>query len=139
MRSILDGACVLDGELVVFDDNGVPDFDALKRGVMATFVVFDVLKAGRRTVIQRSLAERQRILAAISPTVGDGLILSRSWPGAGTELFREADKRGFEGIVLKDLRSPYVCGARSDRWIKVRTARGNAAVRARMENARRSA
>lgn len=126
---------VLDGELVVFGDDGRPDFDLLKRGAHAVFVAFDVLRVGRRTLLDRPLFERQEILGQ---RVAQSDILLRSVPfvGRGCDLFAEAQARKLEGVVLKRLTSTYTPGpTRTGHWVKVKTSYGTAVVAERMRRA----
>ena len=55
---------VLDAEVVVLDERGHPDFDALRR-LSATLVVFDILRLGEHDLIDLTLSERRVILRAV--------------------------------------------------------------------------
>ena len=46
--------------------------------------------------------------------------LSEHVDGDGMAFFEAARARGLEGIMAKDRRSPYLPGARSDRWQKIK-------------------
>jgi bifunctional non-homologous end joining protein LigD len=48
-----------------------------------------------------------------------GLMISRRLPDNGVEAYKIAKKKGYEGIVAKDLSSPYIEG-RSTKWLKVK-------------------
>ena len=56
---------VLDGEVVVLDERGHPDFDALRRRP-ATFIAFDVLRIGAHDLTRTPLYERRVCLRAIA-------------------------------------------------------------------------
>src|SRR6266545_1909287 len=73
------GRYVLDGEIVLFDDRGRQDFDALGQRIHPAasrikllseqtptrYIAFDVLAEGDETLLERSQAERRRRLEAI--------------------------------------------------------------------------
>jgi bifunctional non-homologous end joining protein LigD len=110
---------LLDGEVVVFDLQRVSRFQLLQQGNSnAVYAVFDCLYCAgkdlrteplsrRRSVLQRSLGGSPRLL------------LSRRLASKGVEAYRIAKRKGYEGVVAKDLSSPYV-EARSKYWLKVK-------------------
>jgi len=132
----LSPGTVLDGEIVVLDEAGKPDFRAvltreqarspqrfrsLAKATPATFVVFDLLYLDYRDLMQRPLRERRELLLAnIAPKFSDRVVLSDGVVGAGTAFFREAVSRDLEGVVAKRLDSRYFPGRRTDAWIKIR-------------------
>ena len=110
---------LLDGEIVIFDTNGISRFQLLQqlKGEPG-FAVFDCLfhngrdlrnerLSGRRTFMEKSLGENKLLLP------------SHRLAGNGIKAFREAQRRGYEGLVGKDLSSPYV-ESRSTYWLKVK-------------------
>ena len=122
---------VLDGELVVLQ-NGVPDFFELQRRTLltdrfkiemaaarhpASFVAYDCLYEGSRSIMDRTLLERKKALQ--SSVCENGLIaVSRYIPTDGIGLFRAADERELEGVVAKKAASLYYPGKRTKDWIK---------------------
>jgi bifunctional non-homologous end joining protein LigD len=112
---------LLDGEIVVFDADGVSRFqlfgaDGRRKPV---YVVFDILAARGRDVTARPLSERREILKAeVRP--GGPLRLARRLAADGFKAFELARSRGLEGIVAKDETSPYEVGKRSMAWRKVK-------------------
>jgi bifunctional non-homologous end joining protein LigD len=112
---------VLDGEIVVFDAEGVSRFqlfgaDTRRKPV---YVVFDILFARRRDLRELPLAERRAILEQIVPH-GGPLRLARRLGSDGFKAFERARALGLEGIVAKELASPYEAGKRSAAWRKVK-------------------
>lgn len=127
-------ACVLDGEVVAFDDAGRPSFEKLQRrmhvedefavrrlmaDVPIVFMLFDVLWLDGLSTLTLPYTERRRLL--------DGLALNGSWwqtpayhVGDGAALLEASRERGLEGVVAKRLDSLYEAGRRSRCWLKVK-------------------
>jgi DNA ligase D-like protein (predicted ligase) len=134
LLSLPDGT-VLDGELVVLQPDGRPDFRAIlrrengsaaraaaaARAMPVVYVVFDLLYHEHRSLLDRPLFERREVLerlvaAAALPRV----LLSEGIVGRGRDLFAAACERGLEGIVAKRLASTYRPGERGDAWQKIK-------------------
>jgi bifunctional non-homologous end joining protein LigD len=126
-------ACVLDCELVVLDDHGRPRFDWMHRKHRpdATLIAFDVLRARGRAVLGRALEERRAILSDIVPNDLPLLLRSRTFSD-GDALLAACESQQLEGIVAKRLGSAYTPGARTNDWVKVRTAHGQALIQERI-------
>jgi DNA ligase-1 len=81
---------------------------------------FDVLHADGDDVLDRPLAERSEVLAAIVP---EALRVPRrvveDAPGAAAVL-ADALAQGHEGVVVKALDAPYAAGRRGAAWLKVK-------------------
>jgi bifunctional non-homologous end joining protein LigD len=114
---------VLDGEVVVFDAEGVSRFGLLQRraeGASAPiYVVFDCLHARGRDLMPLPFVERRAALEAEvreTPT----LRLARRLADDGLRAFAEARRRGLEGVIGKDPAAPYLPGVRSPAWCKVK-------------------
>jgi bifunctional non-homologous end joining protein LigD len=122
--------CVLDGEIVLYDAQGHPDFSALLRRhnrkvppgstPPVTFAVFDVLRRGTEEVIQRPLEERKRLLSEIMSDIPPRFELTIS-TAEGRRLWNLMIERGLEGVIAKKLGSVYRPGARSGDWLKVKS------------------
>ena len=125
---------ILDGELIISDENGKPDFEELmsrfqvtspKRiSIMSsikpvTFCAFDVIYYKGKKVSQLPLSERKEILNTILPEDLPLIAKTLSINGHGTALFDLVKKQGLEGIVLKKKDSKYELGKRSQNWLKV--------------------
>ena len=120
---------IVDGEVIALDDHGEPDFALLQArikgqgqiGTPTPFVyeVFDLLWLDGRSLLDEPLETRRRLLAeALRPD--PRVRLSEHITGDGIAFFEAARVRGLEGIMAKDRRSPYVPGARSMAWQKVK-------------------
>jgi bifunctional non-homologous end joining protein LigD len=122
----LDGGDItLDGELVALDAKGVSRFQLLQRRAMASgaptrYAVFDLLEENGRPLLARPLAERRASLERLMGGRDDSLFVSRRLVRDGKTAYREAKRRGWEGIIAKDERSPYQPGVRSPLWRKVK-------------------
>jgi bifunctional non-homologous end joining protein LigD len=112
---------VLDGEAVVLDKEGKPDFDALqnfngqKSGVL--YYVFDILWLDGKELMHLPLLERKDILNKI--IAGNKIIRFSDHFENGMELFQQARSMGLEGIIAKQKNSPYVPGERGREWYKI--------------------
>jgi bifunctional non-homologous end joining protein LigD len=110
---------LLDGEVVVFNKKNVSSFQALQQGSdHASYAVFDCLYCNGRDLRKEPLSERRALLEAVV-TRQPPLLLSAKLAANGPKAFQLATKRGFEGIVAKNLASGYV-ERRSTDWLKVK-------------------
>ena len=118
-------AAVVDGEMVVVGENGVPDFGALqahtrrrnKEGLC--YVLFDLLALDGIDLRDRPLTERKQKLKALLKDAPPMLSYSEhteKMTKAGLEAIK---KRGMEGIVAKRADAPYTAGKNGD-WLKVK-------------------
>lgn len=110
---------VLDGEIVVFDRKRVSRFQLLQqdRGEPA-YAVFDCLFADGKDLRAEPLSARRAALESFVSSQGV-LLLSQRLAANGFAAYQEAKRNGYEGLVAKDLSSPYI-GKRSKSWLKVK-------------------
>jgi bifunctional non-homologous end joining protein LigD len=117
--SLTPATLLLDGEAVVFDGGRVSRFQLLQQGAgEAVYAVFDCLYCDGRDLRRDPLTARRAVLDRAVGRKG-ALLVSRRLGANGLEAYREARRRGFEGLVAKDESSPYV-QARSTSWLKVK-------------------
>jgi bifunctional non-homologous end joining protein LigD len=98
-------SCVVDGEAIVCDDNGLAVFNLVRghgRNRRAILCAFDLLEVNGEDIRVEPIEERKRRLAGL-------LRLSHE----------HACALGCEGIVSKRLGSPYRAG-RSAQWLKIK-------------------
>lgn len=126
---------VIDGEMVVLDKNGIPNFtrlsgrehttDTVKLGIVmklnpAQLCAFDVLEIDNIKVAQKPYIERKAILKQLVAELATPAILYVPYV-SGIEnikaLFESAVKMGGEGIMLKQIDAPYEY-RRSSYWMK---------------------
>lgn len=119
VRGLKAETLVLDGEAVVFDKKHVSRFQLLQqRKDAVTYAVFDCLYKNGKDLRREPLSRRRAVMEE-SIGAGKTLLPSRSFSGGGLKAFKIASQKGFEGIVAKDLASPYSQG-RSHSWLKVK-------------------
>lgn len=128
---------VLDGEIVAFDENGLPSFDLIQKRtgfggsgtgsrVAVNYVAFDVLYANRADVTGLGLEERRSVLADLD--LPSPIVTPEQTHAAGRPLFEAIKGQGLEGIVAKRSGSKYLPGKRSPDWRKVSVRRQMRAV-----------
>jgi len=109
----------LDGEIVVFDADKVSRFQFLQKSEgQPTFALFDCIYRGGKDLRKAPLSERRTALEQSVKTSAN-LILSARLDADGIKAFEIAKRKGFEGLIAKDLSSKYVSG-RSPAWLKVK-------------------
>lgn len=110
---------LLDGEMVVFDAKNISRFQLLQEGKdEPTYAVFDCLYCNGKDLQREPLSVRREWM---DKAIGSGKVLlpSRRLDANGLKAFAIARKRGYEGLVAKDLESPYIEG-RSKKSLKVK-------------------
>ena len=115
---------VIDGEIVVLDDAGRPDFHALPaairwKGVDLVFFAFDLLRLDGADLRKLPCRERRDRLFGIVGTKRPEVRFSDSFEGSGAELFAKVAEMGLEGIVSKRWASQYRAGDSND-WQKTK-------------------
>lgn len=127
-------ALTVDGEIVALDSRGAPSFTRLQNRMHLTkpreigreaartpvsFLLFDVLTSGETDAASLPLADRRRVLEDRAR----GAIPSIAVPPVADHVdsaLATARERGLEGVVVKDPRSTYRPGTRSEAWLKVK-------------------
>lgn len=124
---------ILDGEIVVLED-GKPNFEKLQireqasepfkiellsKKITATYVVFDVLYLNDKKVTDVALIERKDILKSILKE-GSNILESKFINTKGIEFYNKIVDLGYEGVMAKNVKSPYLIGKRSKYWLKIK-------------------
>ena len=109
---------VLDGELVVLDDDGHASFHAIQQHLRpATFMAFDVLRLDGHDVMHQTWRERRDALERLA-------LRGSAWqtPAVVEDdadiALQAADGLGMEGVVAKRVDAPYRPGQRTSAWQK---------------------
>jgi bifunctional non-homologous end joining protein LigD len=116
---------VLDGEIVVINENGISDFGALQNWRSEAdgeliFYLFDILWLDGHDLRGLPLTERRRILETL-PFPSGNIRLSEGFVSSGIQLFNSVKKVGLEGIIAKKLDSIYHENERTREWLKIKT------------------
>ncbi|HXL48813.1 MAG TPA: DNA ligase D [Xanthobacteraceae bacterium] len=119
-------SALIDGEVVVEDQNGISSFSelqaALKAGERERFIyyVFDLLHLDGRDLTNLPLIERKAQLARLLARGKAGPVkYSEDFEDEGPAVLRHACQMGLEGIVSKRVDAPYRSG-RSESFIKTK-------------------
>ena len=120
---------VIDGEVIAFDDDGRPSFNALQNYGSATapvvYYVFDVMVLAGRDVMRETLEARRELLEQkVLPKLSEPVRYSASLDAALPVLVQSVKAQGFEGLVAKRRNSVYEPGLRTGAWMKMRVNRG---------------
>ncbi len=123
---------VLDGEIVVVDDLGRPDFQALQHyqgsgSGHLVYYVFDLPYLRGHDLTGLPLERRKELLGKVLPP-GPHVRLSDHVANEGILFYRAVTERGLEGIIAKDAASAYEAGRRSRQWLKVKARQTQDAV-----------
>lgn len=110
---------LLDGEIVVFDAKEVSRFQLLQQGQgQPQYTIFDCLYLNGKDLRKQALSVRRKALESVMKPSALLRLSARLSPD-GLEAFQIASRRALEGIVGKDLASPYA-ERRSADWLKVK-------------------
>ena len=128
-RCLRAGTAILDGEIVTLDENGRSDFQKLQnrfgvtkpsqkliQDVPLTYYLFDVLYCNGFDLRKTPLLQRKELLRQMLRN-DDRVRYSEHQLEKGKELYAAAQERGLEGIVGKQMESPYT-GNRTGFWLK---------------------
>jgi bifunctional non-homologous end joining protein LigD len=124
-------SCLIDGEAIVCDGNGLAVFDLIRgygSKASAVLCTFDLLELDGKDLRREPIEERKRLLAKLLHGLNLSIVLNEHFEEDGAIVFREACKLGCEGIVSKRLGSPYRSG-RSPHWVKVKNPTAPAVTR----------
>jgi len=113
-------SCLIDGEAVACDGNGLPVFERLRqrRHDRDVFLfAFDLIELDGNDLRREPIERRKVLLIRLLAKASVGLQVNDHIAEPGDVVFRHACQLGFEGIVSKRLGSPYRSG-RSRHWIK---------------------
>jgi len=114
---------VLDGEVVVFNEDGHPDFDALQtfngHSTPISYCVFDILWLDGYNLMELPLTERKDMLKKLLKR-NKILKFSESFDD-GIALYKQMFELNLEGIVAKRKDSEYIPDERGNNWLKTPT------------------
>lgn len=122
----LDDGLIVEGALLVLDDEGRPDAELLRsrlaghgerRGV-AALVASDLLYASGQRQFELPFEERRQRLGRV---LADGArcVISRGIRGEGTTLAEAIRSMGLGEISARLLNAPYRPGVRDESWLRI--------------------
>jgi bifunctional non-homologous end joining protein LigD len=116
----------LDGEIVVPDSHGVPDFQLLQnalddaRGEVIQYFVFDLPFYDGHDLRNSPLVERRALLEQLTANAPDPRVhFSESFDATPQSLLHSACSLHMEGVIGKRADAPYATG-RAGTWIKLK-------------------
>ena len=123
---------VLDGEIVLFNEDNKPDFQKLQNygnnsGFPLVYYLFDILKLDKKDLTSLPLVERKKILKKLikkSPV----LRYSDHVEDNGKDFFRVIIADDLEGMMAKRKMSTYSPGVRTKDWLKVKFHKSQEAI-----------
>jgi bifunctional non-homologous end joining protein LigD len=130
-------SAVIDGEIVVLNEQGRPDFNthqhriniqdpneimALSVKYPSTYYVFDILYKEGKNVEGLTYMDRRHLLLETVKT-SDALKISDYIEESGIEILRSSNELKLEGIVAKHKTSLYKEGVRSRDWLKIKNTK----------------
>jgi len=128
--------CVLDGELVVLNKKGVPDFHLLQqreqlekameievrsKEIPASIFVFDILKKDGMSLALLPLHKRKKILS--TTVINSPFISACPFTTNGHKLWNSIKNLKMEGVIAKNPESIYEEGVRSPDWLKIKNVK----------------
>jgi bifunctional non-homologous end joining protein LigD len=125
---------VMDGEIVVLDDDGKPSFQLLQQyredpGHPIIFYVFDLLALDGKDLTSLSLLQRKELLKhLLSELPGVVIRYCDHINDQGISFFDEISKMGLEGMIAKNGDSRYSPGIRSRQWLKIKNVNTQEAI-----------
>ena len=126
---------VVDGEIVAVAGGQAAPFQALQPRIQlansqeiarlvaaspARFVAFDLLRDGRQDLTNLPMEERRRRLEQVLRGATNKRISISEGSRSGRRMLDKAKRRGWEGVIAKQLDAPYRPGSRSGSWLKLK-------------------
>lgn len=120
-------AAWLDGEIVVLDDAGLPDFNRLQKSfdrkssaAGIDYFVFDIPFFEGYDLREVALIERRRVLKALlEDKAAEHVRYSADFEGDPASIVQSACKMQLEGIIAKRADAPYA-SRRTETWLKLK-------------------
>lgn len=125
---------VVEGEVVALSTDGKPkpfqhlmrrfrriqDVEALIHKIPVRLYLFDALYVNGEILIDKSYVERRKLLKQIAGSIPlTKSLITRSVEEA-EPMLQDALAEGHEGLIAKQLNSPYVPSMRGKRWLKIK-------------------
>lgn len=134
-------SCIIDSEVIAIDEEGIflpfqnllertvprelseDDLAKRREKVKLTIKVFDIPYLNGVILMDTPLSERIKHLQEVVPP--EYLAEGKECQDAVDlmKFYEEAIEKGLEGVIVKDLRSPYEPGKRTHTWLKIKPER----------------
>ena len=116
---------ILDGEIVLLNENNRPDFQKLQnyrshRELPLVYYVFDLLRLQNQSLLTYPLVERKKMLKRIIRKSTGVLRYCDHIEDYGIDFFRMVKEDDLEGIIAKKKDSAYTPGVRTREWLKIK-------------------
>jgi bifunctional non-homologous end joining protein LigD len=124
-------SCVIDGEAIACDENGLWVFELLRyqrRDQVVTLCAFDLIELDGEDLRRMPIERRKSALLRLIRDRHPGIVFNAHYIVDGAIVFKNACALGCEGIVSKRLGSPHRSG-RSAHWVKVKNPAAPAVTR----------
>jgi bifunctional non-homologous end joining protein LigD len=123
---------VLDGEIVVLNDEGHPSFQFLQHYSENTdrpiqYHIFDLLNLNGHDTTGLALVERKELLQKIIPQ-NEVIKYSDHILESGKSFFQVSTDNNLEGIIAKKINSKYYPGKRTTEWLKIKNHKTQEAI-----------
>lgn len=126
--------CLIDGEVVVENEEGRSDFQLLQNyqntgSGNLKYYVFDLLSLDGKDLTELPLLDRKKLLEMlIGNEQPEGVIYSSHVQETGKRFYEVALEHQLEGIIAKDAHSPYRVDKRTADWLKIKIVNEQEAV-----------
>lgn len=121
-------SCLIDTEVIAHNEDGIPDFKALRRREPPSLYAFDLLEIDGEDVRRMPIETRKQMLRRLILGRAPALLYSEEIDAPPELAFAHICKLGLEGIVSKRRGTAYESG-RSDCWVKTINPSAPAVVR----------
>ena len=120
----VDHDAILDGEVVIVNEDGIPQFQELQNydetsSATLRYYVFDMLYLNGHSMLDLTLLERKSLIPEVIENLSYTLYCDHI-EGMGAALYKKAIDAGMEGVVAKKIDSTYSPGYRSEHWLKIK-------------------
>ena len=131
LKKIKDNV-VLDGEIVVLNDEGHPDFQLLQHYESNThrpinYCVFDILSVNGYNTCELPLIKRKELLKDVIKK-NEVIKYSDHIQEKGIAFFNASTHNNLEGIMAKKADSQYYIGKRTNEWLKIKNHKTQEAI-----------
>ncbi|EPE96962.1 non-homologous end-joining DNA ligase [Rhizobium grahamii] len=123
------GSAIIDGEAVVLDEEGRPNFGMLQQSLggrggklnsgASILLAFDLLYFDGHDIRETPLTGRRFFLESLLKNEQGAIRLSEEVEGDGRSILSAACEHGLEGVIAKRKDSPYRSGRLGD-WLKIK-------------------